>query len=136
MTRQFHHSRIRKNHLGIHKDPHAAFIAGVDLRASADATWARRNGSNDAADWAEACDELEKVFNEAPIKASEPSLELYTAGELKGMTFPPLQFAIPGYLVEGLTVLVGKPKRGKRLDGSRLGVGHRSRRLCIRLNPM
>ena len=46
MTRRtFHHDRIRKNHLGIHKDPCAAFNAGVDLKASADETWARKNGS-------------------------------------------------------------------------------------------
>jgi len=36
MPKYFHHSRIRKNHLGIHKDPHSAFIAGVDLKASAE----------------------------------------------------------------------------------------------------
>src|SRR5262245_500707 len=38
---------------------------------------------------------------------------LYTAADLQLMEFPPLQFIIPGYLVEGLTLLVGKPKRGK-----------------------
>jgi hypothetical protein len=38
---------------------------------------------------------------------------LYTAGDLQWMDFPPLQFTIPGYLVEGLTILVGKPKLGK-----------------------
>jgi hypothetical protein len=46
MTRAFHHSRIRKNRSGItHKDPCAAFVAGVDLKESADATWARKNES-------------------------------------------------------------------------------------------
>ena len=39
--------------------------------------------------------------------------QLYTAADLQWMEFPPLQFIIPGYLVEGLTLLVGKPKRGK-----------------------
>ena len=39
--------------------------------------------------------------------------KLYTAGDLQWMDFPPLQFTIPGYLVEGLTILVGKPKLGK-----------------------
>jgi hypothetical protein len=59
MTRQFHYSRISKNHLGIHKDPCAAFNAGVDLRASADAAHTKKYGpkinGNDAADWADAC---------------------------------------------------------------------------------
>ncbi len=41
------------------------------------------------------------------------SPQLYTAGDLQWMEFPLLQFTIPGYLVEGLTILVGKPKRGK-----------------------
>jgi AAA domain len=40
-------------------------------------------------------------------------LHWYTAADLQWMEFPPLQFIIPGYLVEGLTILVGKPKRGK-----------------------
>jgi AAA domain len=39
--------------------------------------------------------------------------KLYTAGALQWMKFPPLQFIVQGYLVEGLTILVGKPKRGK-----------------------
>ena len=37
----------------------------------------------------------------------------YTAADLQWMEFPPLKFAIPDYVVEGLTILVGKPKRGK-----------------------
>jgi hypothetical protein len=35
------------------------------------------------------------------------------AETLLGMDFPPLEYVIPGYLVEGLTVLAGKPKLGK-----------------------
>jgi hypothetical protein len=43
----------------------------------------------------------------------ERASQFYTAGDLQWMEFPPLRFIIPGYLVEGLTILVGKPKRGK-----------------------
>jgi hypothetical protein len=35
------------------------------------------------------------------------------AETLLGMTFTPLEYVIPGYVVEGLTVLGGKPKLGK-----------------------
>ena len=35
------------------------------------------------------------------------------AETLLGMEFPPLEYVIPGYVVEGLTVLGGKPKLGK-----------------------
>lgn len=35
------------------------------------------------------------------------------AETLLGMDFPPLEYVIPGYVVEGLTVLAGKPKLGK-----------------------
>ena len=35
------------------------------------------------------------------------------AETLLGMDFPPLEYVIPGYLVEGLTVLGGRPKLGK-----------------------
>jgi AAA domain len=43
----------------------------------------------------------------------QPRTETYTAADLQWMEFPPLQFTVPGYLAEGLTLLVGKPKRGK-----------------------
>ena len=35
------------------------------------------------------------------------------AETLLGMDFAPLEYDIPGYVVEGLTVLAGKPKLGK-----------------------
>ena len=47
MTRTFYNDRIRKtqNHgKPLHKDPCAAFVAGVDLKASADATWGQKSG--------------------------------------------------------------------------------------------
>src|SRR5262245_14851581 len=53
-------------------------------------------------------------FDEQQGNGKEPPRHhLYTAADLQWMEFPPLQFIIPGYLVEGLTILVGKPKRGK-----------------------
>jgi hypothetical protein len=36
-----------------------------------------------------------------------------TAEELMRITFPPVRYIVPGYIVEGLTVLGGKPKTGK-----------------------
>jgi AAA domain len=42
-----------------------------------------------------------------------PKPETYTAGDLRFMDFPPQAFTIPGYLIEGLTIVVGKPKLGK-----------------------
>jgi RecA-family ATPase len=41
---------------------------------------------------------------------SDDSIDAET---LLGMEFPPLEYVIPGYVVEGLTVLAGKPKLGK-----------------------
>lgn len=35
------------------------------------------------------------------------------ASDLKGMTFPPIKFVVRGYIVEGLTILAGRPKLGK-----------------------
>ena len=43
-----------------------------------------------------------------PIK--DDSIDAET---LLGMDFPPLEYIIPGYVVEGLSVLAGKPKLGK-----------------------
>jgi hypothetical protein len=37
----------------------------------------------------------------------------HRATELWGMFFPPVQFAVPRYIAEGLSLLAGAPKRGK-----------------------
>jgi len=37
----------------------------------------------------------------------------FTAAELQRIEFPPAQFVVPGYIVEGITLLAGKPKAGK-----------------------
>ena len=41
--------------------------------------------------------------------------ELTTVKELMGKNFPPLHWAIPGLLTEGLTLFGGKPKTGKSI---------------------
>jgi hypothetical protein len=58
-------------------------------------------------------EECKKQEEARASPAKEKASKLYTAGDLQWMEFPPLRFIIPGYLVEGLTILVGKPKRGK-----------------------
>ncbi len=40
-------------------------------------------------------------------------IETFTARELQSMTFPPVRYAVDGYIAEGLTLLGGKPKIGK-----------------------
>lgn len=42
-----------------------------------------------------------------------PPAVIYTADTLKFQEFPPLQPVVPGVIVEGLTLLAGKPKIGK-----------------------
>ena len=37
----------------------------------------------------------------------------FTAATLQDQVFPPLRFVVPGYIVEGLTLLAGTPKLGK-----------------------
>ncbi|WP_439404741.1 AAA family ATPase [Bradyrhizobium sp. DASA03076] len=51
----------------------------------------------------------------APIAANDNQAEddSIDAESLLGMEFSPLEYVIPGYVVEGLTVLGGKPKLGK-----------------------
>jgi RecA-family ATPase len=46
----------------------------------------------------------------SPVIVADDSIDAET---LLGMDFPPLEYVIPGYVVEGLTVLAGKPKLGK-----------------------
>jgi hypothetical protein len=49
-------------------------------------------------------------INHRPVAVADDSIDAET---LLGMDFPPLEYVIPGYVVEGLTVLAGKPKLGK-----------------------
>jgi AAA domain len=44
-------------------------------------------------------------------------MEPITAAELMGMTFDPTRWVVPDVLPEGLTLLVGKPKKGKSWMG-------------------
>jgi RecA-family ATPase len=49
----------------------------------------------------------------ATTYAVSPNSESFTARDLQAMAFPPLQFVVPGFVVEGLTIIAGKPKIGK-----------------------
>lgn len=40
-------------------------------------------------------------------------IQTFTANALQSKQFPPLRFAVQGYIAEGLTLLAGKPKIGK-----------------------
>lgn len=46
-------------------------------------------------------------------QASKKTLSTTTATELLDTKFPPIEFVVPGYIAEGLTVLAGRPKVGK-----------------------
>ena len=49
-----------------------------------------------------------KVENEAGSLSG-----IFSAADLQGMEFPPINWVVPGVLPEGLTILAGKPKLGK-----------------------
>lgn len=42
-----------------------------------------------------------------------PPAKFYTAAELQRINFAPVRFVVPGYIPQGVTLLVGKPKSGK-----------------------
>jgi hypothetical protein len=48
-----------------------------------------------------------------PTLRPGPPAKGHTAAELWDMVFPPIQYAVPGYIAEGLTLFAGAPKRGK-----------------------
>lgn len=47
-----------------------------------------------------------------PANDNKPGAEI-DAETLLGLTFPPVQYVVPGYVPEGLTILAGRPKLGK-----------------------
>lgn len=59
----------------------------------------------------------------AEAAAGEPVASPFiSAAALMAMTFPPVSYVVPGYIVEGLTLLAGKPKIGKSWLALDLGI--------------
>jgi hypothetical protein len=61
--------------------------------------------------------EVERVYSKIKDRAqakatAQPTINI-TMETLKTMTFPPIKYVVPEILVEGLTLLAGKPKIGK-----------------------
>jgi DNA-binding Lrp family transcriptional regulator len=62
--------------------------------------------------------EVERVYdkikgNAGSDASARKTVVMSCAEDLRTMTFDPLKYVVPGILVEGLTVLAGKPKTGK-----------------------
>ena len=55
--------------------------------------------------------------------ANEPAI--VTVAALESRRFPPIKYIVKGYLVEGLTILAGRPKIRQELACTRLGTGRR-----------
>ncbi len=55
-------------------------------------------------------------------KPPKPVLKTITAEALEDKDFPELRWAVPGLLTEGLTILAGRPKKGKSWMGLGLAV--------------
>src|SRR5436853_4481968 len=86
---------------------------------------ARGNGvvlPMDAAKRLEFTEMLARKSAEARRLLPDTEDDTIDAETLLGMEFPPLSFVIPGYVVEGLTVLGGKPKLGKSWLAYDMGV--------------
>jgi RecA-family ATPase len=49
----------------------------------------------------------------AQLNGSPGGIQTFTAAELQSRKFPPVQYAVEGFVAEGLSLLAGKPKIGK-----------------------
>jgi RecA-family ATPase len=49
----------------------------------------------------------------ATTAGANAGIETFTARDLQSMEFPPIRYAVDGYIAEGVTLLGGKPKIGK-----------------------
>lgn len=91
--------------------------------------WPNMPKGGDVSDWLAAGhtrEQLDVLMQQAPdygdgphqprdqtrTKAPTPSTSA-SAEALQSMTFPPIKYVVPGVIVEGLTLLAGKPKIGK-----------------------
>ena len=61
-------------------------------------------------------DAAQQPFVDPKARPSRPEpakVNAMSAADLQGMAFPPIRYVVPGYIVEGCTLLVGAPKLGK-----------------------
>lgn len=58
-------------------------------------------------------DALRAAFDAAAAHPYKPKLIGFSAADLRHMQFPPIKYVVPGYIVEGLSLLAGRPKKGK-----------------------
>src|SRR5262249_50063305 len=87
--------------------------------------WPQCPEGGDVRDWLKAGgsrEQLDALMGSAPDyqgEAQPPERhkdeppKVLSATELNAMRFNPIKFVVPGYIVEGLTLLAGKPKIGK-----------------------
>src|SRR5262249_21198336 len=72
---------------------------------------------DDIKEWAEGGGTVEALHElterEAKPFRREQTPAHQTMEALKTMTFPPIKYVVPGVIVEGLTIVAGKPKIGK-----------------------
>lgn len=79
----------------------------------------------DVSDWLDAGgtpERLAEICEAAPLyrrpfaestRRSPGEVRISTAADLRRMSFPPVQYIVPGYIAEGCTLLAGRPKLGK-----------------------
>ena len=99
------------------KDPHDAFVHGVDLRAAADAAWAEPQLQT-----------ATKATGRSPATWRDHAI---SAAALQKQTFPPVSFVIDGIIPEGLSILAGRPKVGKSWLALELAIAAAAKRLCL-----
>lgn len=68
-------------------------------------------------------DKINHALIPPAIKAMEDRVEIINAEDLRTMTFPPVKWAVEGFLPSGLSILAGGPKVGKSILALHLSVG-------------
>src|SRR4051812_39851650 len=55
----------------------------------------------------------------------------YSEKDLKTETFPPMRDVVPGLITEGVTLLAGKPKKGKTWMAIDIAIATTAHRYCL-----
>ena len=63
-------------------------------------------------------EEIDKI-----IKIAKTKMQKIKGSDLMNIEFPPIKWAVPNLIPEGLTILAGKPKHGKSLLAMNLALG-------------
>lgn len=115
-----HAHDVARNLHGVASDVRVVNLPGVPEKGDV-SDWLDAGGDPDGLidlckslpEWEPPAEDAKSEDAAAPEGDTFDGPEIFSAATLRTKTFPPIAYVVPGYIVEGCTILAGRPKLGK-----------------------